>query len=61
MKQREDKIPAIERPCLKEALQRLVRLHDATGRSGQAAAWKQKLAAFEKAETEQKAATEPPK
>ena len=48
MNQREAKIPAIGKPHLKEALQRLVQLCDATSRPDQAAARKQKLAAFEK-------------
>jgi len=59
MKQREDKIPAIGQPHLKEALQRLVQLCDATARPEKAAEWKQKLAEFEKAETEQKPAAPP--
>ena len=48
MKQREDKIPVPGKPRLKEALQRLVQLYEATGRTDQAAAWKQKLAELEK-------------
>jgi tetratricopeptide (TPR) repeat protein len=48
MKQREDKIPTEGKPRLKETLQRLVQLYEATGRPDQAAAWKQKLAEFEK-------------
>ena len=56
MKQREEKVPADGRPRLKETLQRLVQLYGATGRPDQAAAWKQKLAEFEKAETEKQAA-----
>jgi len=59
MKQREDKIPAIGQPHLKEALQRLVQLCGATDCAAPAAAWKQKLAEFEKAETEQKPAAPP--
>ena len=46
MKQREDRIPAVGKPRLKETLQRLVQLYDATGRPDQAAEWKQKLAAL---------------
>ena len=52
MKQREAKIPANGKLRLKETLQRLVQLYDATDRPDQAAAWKQKLPEFEKAETE---------
>jgi hypothetical protein len=59
MQQREDRIPAADRPRLKETLQRLVQLYETTGRTEQAAAWKQKLAEFEKAESEQKPAAEP--
>jgi hypothetical protein len=36
-----------------------VQLYDATGRPDQAAEWKQKLAEFDKAETEQKPAAPP--
>ncbi len=43
MKQREDKIPSLGKPRLKEALQQLVQLYEATGPSDQAAQWKQKL------------------
>ena len=47
MKQRQDKIPADGRVRLKEALQRLVRLYEATVRPDQAAEWQQKLAEFD--------------
>jgi hypothetical protein len=60
MKQREEEIPADGRPRLKETLQRLVQLYEATSRPDRAAQWKQKLAEFEKAETEQKP-SEPPR
>ena len=60
LKQRENQIPAAGRPCLKETLQRLVQLYDATGRADQAAEWKRKLAEFEKAETGKQVA-EPPR
>jgi eukaryotic-like serine/threonine-protein kinase len=52
MKQREARIPMNGRPRLKETLQRLVQLYDATGRPDQAAEWKQRLADFEKAGTD---------
>ena len=60
MQQRKEKIPASGRPRLKETLQRLVQLYNATGPPDQAAEWKQKLAVFDKAETEQKP-SEPPR
>ncbi|HZQ45744.1 MAG TPA: tetratricopeptide repeat protein, partial [Verrucomicrobiae bacterium] len=50
MKQREDKIPANGKVRLKESLQRLVQLYDATGRADKAAEWKPKLAEFERVE-----------
>ena len=51
MKQREEKIPAAGKLRLKEAVQYLVQLYEATNRSDQAAEWKQKLAEFEKEQT----------
>jgi hypothetical protein len=47
MKSRENDIPAEAKPRLKEALQRLVQLYEATGRPDRAAEWKQKLADFD--------------
>jgi serine/threonine protein kinase/tetratricopeptide (TPR) repeat protein len=47
LKQRQDTIPADGTVRLKEALQRLVQLYEATGRPDQAAEWKQKLAEFD--------------
>ena len=44
MKQREDHIPAEEKLCVKEALERLVKLYVATDRPDQASEWKGKLA-----------------
>ena len=41
MKDREERIPADEKRRLKEALQRLVELYDATGKPKEAAKWKQ--------------------
>ncbi len=52
MKQREDRIYYDERPRLKENLQWLVQLYEATGKTDQAAEWKQKLADFNQAEAE---------
>jgi hypothetical protein len=43
LKQREATIPAAERVCLAEALERLVRLYDATRQRGKADAWQKKL------------------
>ncbi len=51
MKQRESQMSPDDRPRLEETLQRLVQLYDTTGRTNQAAEWKQKLAEFEKTET----------
>jgi serine/threonine protein kinase/tetratricopeptide (TPR) repeat protein len=45
MKQRQAKIPAPERPRLTEALERLVRLYEATGKKDEADAWRKQLAA----------------
>jgi hypothetical protein len=59
MKQREDKIPAGGKPRLKEALQRLVQLYETTDRTDQAAAWKQKLAELEQAESAKQPAGTP--
>jgi hypothetical protein len=47
MKQRETSIPTEGKPRLSETLQRLVQLYEATGRTGQAAEWKKKLAGFD--------------
>jgi hypothetical protein len=55
MKQREATIPVVGRPHLKEAVQRLVQLYEATERPGQAAEWKQKLEEFDHAEARKKA------
>jgi hypothetical protein len=44
MKNRAVTIPAEGKPRLSEALQRLIRLYEATGRPDQAAEWKKKLA-----------------
>jgi tetratricopeptide (TPR) repeat protein len=50
MKQRESRIPPAGKPRLKESLQRLVQLYEATNRPDKAAEWKQKLAEFDKTE-----------
>ncbi|PWU18270.1 MAG: hypothetical protein C5B50_09580 [Verrucomicrobia bacterium] len=46
MMQHQDQIPGIGRPRLKETLERLVQLYEATNRPDQAAEWKQKLADY---------------
>jgi hypothetical protein len=56
MMQREEKIPSLGRPRLREALQRLVRLYEATSRPDHAARWKQKLAEFEQKEEQRRTA-----
>jgi hypothetical protein len=61
IQQREAGIPPPVRTlCPSEALQRLVQLYEATDRPAQAAEWKQKLAEFEKAETEKQPAGSKP-
>lgn len=47
MKEREAKIPANCRPRLKEAMERLVRLYEATERPDEATRWKARLAQFD--------------
>jgi hypothetical protein len=47
MNQRQEAIPAVGRARLKEAIQHLVRLYEATERPQEATLWKQKLAAFD--------------
>jgi hypothetical protein len=48
MKEREATIPAAGRIRLKEAVQRLQQLYEATDKPDRAAIWKLKLAEFEK-------------
>jgi hypothetical protein len=50
MKQREIKIPLEGKPRLRETLQRVVQLYEATNRPDQAAGWKRKLAEFDATE-----------
>jgi len=52
-------IPARSKPRLKEALERLVRLYEATNRPAKAAECRQKLAEFEPAETAKQPAPPP--
>ena len=49
MKQREDRIPAASKVRLKQAIERLVRLYEATGQPEKAAEWSKKLAEFDQA------------
>ena len=60
MKQRQDKISASEKQLLKESLQRVVQLYEATGDADQTAGWKLKLAELDKAEAGKKAAASKP-
>jgi len=48
LRQRQTQIPAQAKPRIREALQRLVQLNEATGRPVQVTEWKQKLAEFDK-------------
>ncbi len=48
MKQRESRISTQDKPRIKEALERLAQLYEATSRPDQAAEWKRKLVEFEK-------------
>jgi tetratricopeptide (TPR) repeat protein len=59
-KQRQDKIPADSKPQVKETLQRLVQLYEATGQSAKAAECNKKLAEFDQAGAERKAAVPKP-
>ncbi len=60
MKLREDKIPPNFKPRLKESLQRLVQLYEATEQPGKADDWKKKLAEFDQAEIGKKVAAPKP-
>jgi tetratricopeptide (TPR) repeat protein len=57
LKQREDKISPAGKPRLKETLQRLVQLYEATGRPDHAAEWRRKLEPFNDDGTGKKTAT----
>ncbi|MFO0908066.1 MAG: tetratricopeptide repeat protein [Isosphaeraceae bacterium] len=48
LKRLESKIPPIDRPCLTECVQRLVKLYEAWGRPESAAEWRAKLPVVEK-------------
>jgi tetratricopeptide (TPR) repeat protein len=48
LKQREAKIPANERACLREALQGLVKLYDAWGKRAEAGRWRAELRVLKK-------------
>ncbi len=60
LNQQEDKIPADGKRCVKESLQRLVQLYEATNQSEKAAEWQKKLAEFDQAEAAKKAAAKKP-
>jgi serine/threonine protein kinase/tetratricopeptide (TPR) repeat protein len=60
MKHGQDKIPAGSKRYVKETLQRVVQLYEATGQSDKAAEWKKKLAEFDQAEAERKTAVPKP-
>jgi len=55
MKQREDTIPPAGQPRIRENLQRLVQLYEATDRSEEAARWKRKLEELDQSETAKEA------
>ena len=57
--QRKEKIPFAQKPRVREALERLVRLYDATEHPDQAAEWKAKLADFDQAAAERKSVVAP--
>jgi hypothetical protein len=59
MKQRQIMIPLEGKLRLRETLQRLVQLYEATTRPDQAAEWKRKLELFSGEEAERKAAAKP--
>jgi hypothetical protein len=50
MEQQQGRISAVAKIRQKEALQRLVQLHEAMGASDKAAGWRQKLNDFDKAQ-----------
>jgi hypothetical protein len=54
MKQREDEMPIDRRDRVGSALERIVQLYTEWGKPAQAADWKKKLEAFEKAQPKQK-------
>jgi serine/threonine protein kinase len=56
MKQREEIIPARQKSVLRESIQRLVQLYDATSQSETAAEWNKKLAELDKTEAAKKTA-----
>jgi hypothetical protein len=43
MKQRHERIPAEDKPLLKEAVESLIQLYETTARPDKAAEWRQKL------------------
>jgi hypothetical protein len=59
MKEREGKIPADGKPHLKESLQRLVQLYEATAQSEKLAKWKKRLEEFGQFSPEAQPADQP--
>jgi GH15 family glucan-1,4-alpha-glucosidase len=55
MKEREDKIPALGKIRVSEALERLVQLYEATGKKEEAAKWRKQLDETKKAAEKEKA------
>jgi serine/threonine protein kinase/Tfp pilus assembly protein PilF len=60
MREREQHIPLAGKPRLKEALQRVVELYEATGRLNQSVQWRQRLDDFESSQTNRPSPTPPP-
>ncbi len=56
MKQREDKIPPLGKPRIKETILRLVQLYEARGQTEKAAEWQRKSTEFDQGEAEKKTA-----
>jgi serine/threonine protein kinase/tetratricopeptide (TPR) repeat protein len=61
MNEREAKIPTEGKPRIREALQRLVQLYDATGETNQASEWKKRLEGFDQALTKNSRTEQQPK
>jgi hypothetical protein len=59
MKQRQEKVPANSKLRMKETLQHLVQLYEATGQSEKAAEWKTKRAEFDQAGSQKDAVPQP--
>jgi hypothetical protein len=57
MKHREERIPAPDRTRLKDTIQCLIQLYEATGQADQGLIWKKTLAEFDHAETQRAVST----